>query len=162
MSIGISLSYRKSVSCLLAHIFGFATLLLLSSHSFAEVVDAKKNPAGSHLKQPVVGSESVMNVVLSLVLVVAAIFLLAWMMRRLGGATLRSNAFLKVISSVSMGARERVVLVQVGEQQLVLGVAPGRVQTLHVLDKPIATVDAEGAASGSFSERLKTILNKEK
>lgn len=162
MNIGISLSYRKSVQNLLAHIFGFVTLLLLSSHSFAEVIDAKKNSAGSHLKQPVVGSESVMNVVLSLVLVVAAIFLLAWMMRRLGGATLKSNAFLKVLGSVSMGARERVVLVQIGEQQLVLGVAPGRVQTLHVPDKPIVAVDTEVTVSGSFSERLKSILNKEK
>ncbi len=88
-----------------------------------------------------------MNVVLSLVLVVAVIFILAWMMRRLGAGTLRSNAFLKIVGSVSMGARERVVLVQIGEQQLVLGVAPGRVQTLHVLEKPITAIDAEGAMS---------------
>ena len=51
---------------------------------------------------------------------------------------------IEIIADVSLGAKERAVLVQVGGKQLLLGVAPGRVNTLHVLDEPVATGDGYG------------------
>jgi len=58
-----------------------------------------------------------------------------------------------------MGTRERVVLLQVGETQLLLGVAPGRVQTLHVLDKPLDS--GKQGAGPRFSEQLGRLLKKD-
>jgi flagellar protein FliO/FliZ len=59
-----------------------------------------------------------------------------------------------------LGTRERAVLLQVGDQQLVVGVAPGRVQTLHVLDKPLSMEDKQ-VTTNSFSSRLQSaILNR--
>lgn len=113
-------------------------------------------------RQSVIGGESVLGIVLSLILVVALIFIMAWFMRRMGGAGFRSSSFLKIVGGVSMGARERIVLVQVGEEQLLIGVAPGRIQTLHKLEKPLQTSESRDSAVPGFSERLKTILNKEK
>jgi len=162
MQIGVGHKGKNRGGNLKRSVFCSFLTLLYTPVLYAEGLGKASKPVETHIKQPVVGGESVLNVVMSLVFVVAVIFLLAWFMKRMGGGNLRSNSLLKVVSSLSMGAREKVVLVQVGEQQLVLGVAPGRVQTLHVLDKPIVTNDVETHSSINFSERLKSVLNKEK
>jgi flagellar protein FliO/FliZ len=97
----------------------------------------------------------------ALALVVALIFALAWFVRRIGGAPGAASGAIRLVAGLSVGTRERVVLVQVGSTQLLVGVAPGRVQTLHVLDKPLVTTPAAGAqgdASGGFAERLASMI----
>jgi len=126
-------------------------------HASTVGVESKSALSG---KTSVVGGESVLSMVLSLVLILVIIFLLAWGARRFGGMSFKGNTALKVVTGISMGSRERIVLVQVGEQQLLLGVSPGRVQTLHVLDKPIDTGSKDNQGSGLFSDRLKAVLNK--
>jgi flagellar protein FliO/FliZ len=80
---------------------------------------------------------SVLGILCSLLLVVALILGLTWLLRRFQGLTGGGGAELKTITALAVGQRERVVLVQVGQTQLLLGVAPGRVQTLHVLEQPL-------------------------
>ncbi len=74
---------------------------------------------------------------MSLLLVLGVVFAAAWVMRRLRGFGKFGNGALQVVTEIAVGTKERVVLVQVGKQQLLLGVAPGRVNTLHVLDEPV-------------------------
>ena len=94
----------------------------------------------------------VAQVMVALLVVLALIFGMAWLLRRVGGIQRGGAGAIRVLGGMSMGQRERVVLVQVGETQLLLGVAPGRVNTLHVFDKP---VDVSGPNAGeSFSQRL--------
>ena len=59
-------------------------------------------------------------------------------MNRLQSST---GGMLKIIGGISMGSRERVVLLQVGSEQLLVGVSPGRINTLHVLETPLDNVD---------------------
>lgn len=97
-----------------------------------------------------------LRMLLSLLLVVMLILLAGWLTRRMqrhSGADVRS---LRMLSSVHVGTRERVVLVQAGETQLLVGVAPGQVRTLHVLDKPIAVAGAP-TTGGSFADALRQI-----
>jgi flagellar protein FliO/FliZ len=67
-----------------------------------------------------------------------------------------------------MGARERLVLVQVGSTQLLLGVAPGRISLLHQLDEPVeatgsrANNGVERLLTGSFSDKLAAALSRSK
>lgn len=79
---------------------------------------------------------SVAQMLGSLIAVVLLIFACAWLAKRmpLGGMS-RSDA-LKIEASVAVGTRERVVMVRAADTYLVLGVAPGQVRTLHVLDSP--------------------------
>ena len=79
------------------------------------------------------------QVTLSLLLVLAAVFAAAWVVRRLRGFGKFSGGALQIVTEIAVGTKERVVLVQVGNQQLLLGVAPGRVNTLHVLTEPVST-----------------------
>jgi flagellar protein FliO/FliZ len=64
------------------------------------------------------------------------------------------GAPLRVLGSASVGTRERVVLLEAGEQQLLIGVAQGSVRTLHVLPEPIAAPEP-AAASVDFAQVLR-------
>lgn len=91
---------------------------------------------------PQTGAGSFVQVTIALAIVLAAVFAAAWLMQRLRSFGGGQAGSLKVVTSIALGAKERAVVVQVGRQQLLLGVAPGRVSTLHVLAEPL-----EGQAS---------------
>ncbi len=96
---------------------------------------------------------------LGLMAVLAAIVGVAWLLRRVGNLPTGAQSVIRVLGGASMGARERVVLVQVGETQMLLGVAPGRVQALHVFAQPVVAVrGAESTPASAFSERLIALL----
>jgi len=80
-----------------------------------------------------------LRVTLALILVLGAVFATAWFMRRVRGLGGASGTGLEVLGQVSLGARERAVLIRVGERQILIGVAPGNVRTLHVLEAGAST-----------------------
>ncbi|MFA5626793.1 MAG: flagellar biosynthetic protein FliO [Thiohalomonadaceae bacterium] len=100
-----------------------------------------------------------LQVLLALGLILLLIVGLAWLLRRVGGFAQHNTGLIRVLGGVSVGQRERVVLIQVGQRQLLLGVAPGRIETLHVLDEPINAQNGH-SQDESFAERLQTILKK--
>lgn len=94
---------------------------------------------------------------LGLAVVIGLIFLLAWGARRLGLQPSGQGRLLKVVSSAMVGQRERVVVVEIGDTWLVLGVAAGQVHALHTLPAgpgPEAPARATGAVTGAFSQKL--------
>lgn len=111
--------------------------------------------AAARSGEPVAGS--VAQLILGLLVVLGAIFAGAWLFRRMGGLPGSAQGVVKIIAGVPMGARERIVLVQVGETQLLVGVAPGRIQTLHVLPEPVTPPPSDSGTS--FSARLAAALN---
>jgi flagellar protein FliO/FliZ len=88
------------------------------------------------------------QVTLSLMLVLAAIFAAAWVVRRLRNFGRPGAGAINIIADVALGTKERAVLIQVGSQQLLVGVAPGRVNTLHVLAEPVRIDDAQRGGGG--------------
>jgi flagellar protein FliO/FliZ len=74
---------------------------------------------------------------LALLVVLAAIFALAWLMRQLRGGSARMGGAIDVVANVPLGQKERAVLLKVGNNQILVGVAPGRVNTLYVLPEPL-------------------------
>ena len=99
-----------------------------------------------------------------LLVVIAAIVVLAFLIRRMPGMQSRLGGDFRVLGGISLGSRERMLLVQVGDTQLLVGVAPGRVQTLHVLEEPLPTDQARAAAVGHgdslFARRLRSVLHR--
>lgn len=108
----------------------------------------------------VMGSGFVTQSVTGLVIVLVSIVGLAWMMKRFGRLQSSAKGTLQIIDGMALSTRERIVLVQVGDTQVLLGVAPGRVEAVHVLDKPVVTEGRE-EQTGSFATRLKEVLVKE-
>jgi len=95
---------------------------------------------------------------LLLIMVVMAV-VLKRMRHHLPRVTGQQGPPLRVLSSVSLGPQQRMVTVQVGEGTdsicLVLGVAPGAVQTLHTLPLPPQPASPSGLPEqGSFAARL--------
>ncbi len=106
-----------------------------------------------------VGAAQMLQVGISLLLILVLIGAMAWLLRRFGGGMpgLGGMGPMRVLASLSVGARERLLLVQVGEEQLLLGVSPAGIRTLHTLAEPIELAPGQ---AGSFAERLAAALNR--
>jgi flagellar protein FliO/FliZ len=124
------------------------SLLLLSLVAAAQSDKPFAAPAAAAASTPS-SAGSLAQVTVSLLLVLAAVFAAAWVVRRVRGFGKFGSPAITVIADVGLGPKERAVLVQVGTQQLLLGVAPGRVSTLHVLTEPVAAVNVMAAAPTS-------------
>jgi flagellar protein FliO/FliZ len=98
---------------------------------------------------PAAGLGGLTEVTLALAVVLAAIFALSWLVRRLRVVAGRSGP-LAVLAEVRLGPKERAVLVKVGTAQLLVGVGQGQVSTLHVLPEPL---DVAGTGARATSER---------
>ncbi|MDA8383599.1 MAG: flagellar biosynthetic protein FliO [Betaproteobacteria bacterium] len=85
---------------------------------------------------PVVSAMGALQVLAGLALVLAAIVGTAWLLKRFVPGQRWAGGALRVVGGVLVGPKERVVLVEIGETWLVLGVAPGRVNALYTLPKP--------------------------
>ncbi|TBU95479.1 flagellar biosynthetic protein FliO [Phytopseudomonas dryadis] len=102
-----------------------------------------------------------LQLLLGLLLVIGLIFLLAWLMRRVQRMGPRgSGQVIKIVATQALSPRDRLVLVQIGGEQVLLGLTPGRIASLHVMNEPIHLPDAE-PASTEFAQRLKELLGKD-
>ena len=111
---------------------------------------------------PAPGAAGMMQMLPGLAAVLGLIALLAWLAKRLGVARPGSNGPLKVVGERMVGTRERVVLVEVAGQWLVLGVAPGQVRALANLPKPENHVSEAAATAPAtpFAGWLERALKK--
>ncbi len=104
-------------------------------------------------------ADQMIKMVLGLLFVLVLIFLLAWLFKKYMGIGVISNSSLKAIAGVSVGQKERVVLVQVGERQILVGVSPGQVNMLHALEKGEELKLSDEPNKGLFAEKLKQSLS---
>jgi flagellar protein FliO/FliZ len=110
-----------------------------------------------------VGASGLASVTLALLVVLTAIFAVAWLARRMRGIGNRVGNAIDVLADMPLGPKERAVLLKVGSEQILIGVAPGRVSALHVLREPIEVpkpAAATAPAAASFSALLKRSLGK--
>ena len=93
-------------------------------------------PAADIPKQTVrtVASSDIAAWGIGLLIVLGVFFLCVWGMRKLSGLTVSGTEKMRMVGGLSLGMREKVILLQVGKKQLILGVTPGRIETLHVLE----------------------------
>ncbi|HVY08472.1 MAG TPA: flagellar biosynthetic protein FliO [Burkholderiales bacterium] len=110
-----------------------------------------------------VGTGSVLQVLLGLAVVLAMVFAAAWAMRRFDPNAATGGNALRVVAGTSVGSRERVVVLELDDTWLVVGVAPGRVSSLHNMPKPQNFQAAAQAMPASpFANWLKQTLEKRK
>jgi flagellar protein FliO/FliZ len=89
-----------------------------------------------------------------LVIVIGLILILAMLFRRFGDQGLGAPGNMRVIGGLNVGQRERLVLVQVGEKQILLGVAPGSVRSVMAFDEPLENTSAQSGQTGSLLNRI--------
>jgi flagellar protein FliO/FliZ len=71
---------------------------------------------------------------IGLLIVLSVFFLCVLGIRKLSNLTVSGTEKMRVVGGLSLGMREKIILLQVGKKQLVLGITPGRIETLHVLE----------------------------
>lgn len=144
------------------------TALLLAGLHMAQAAHAALPtvPAPVHEATPssAVGGGGLLQAGFGMAAVVGMIFLCAWLARRFGFQRLGSGQLVKVVSSAMVGQRERVVVVEVGSQWLVLGVTSSQVNMLHTLPaqaQPIATATQATPRSPVelFAQKLRESLS---
>ncbi|TYC58118.1 flagellar biosynthetic protein FliO [Marinobacter sp. BW6] len=134
-----------------------AAVTLLVINPVVAQETAKTTAADSPVRAPdTLGT--ILSLGLGLVAVVAVIYGCAWIIRRMNGMTGMNNNAIKVVSVMAIGARERIALIEVGGQQILLGITPSAIRTLHVFDEPV--VEAGSAGSSDFARRLQGMIGK--
>jgi flagellar protein FliO/FliZ len=98
------------------------------------------------------------QVLFGLVIVLALMAAAAWTLRRFGIAKSTTGTPVKIVGGISVGSRERILVIEVADQWIVVGVAPGRINTLSSMPRQQpatteavlsgASVSANGAEPG--------------
>ena len=101
---------------------------------------------------------SIAQMILGLAVVLVILIGGALLIRRLGKFPVAADSPLKVITGLSLSPRDRLVVVQVGEKQLLLGLSPGRIQTLHVLEEPLDMSNSSASGLNALTQRFSALL----
>ncbi|MCK5122415.1 MAG: flagellar biosynthetic protein FliO [Methylococcales bacterium] len=102
----------------------------------------------------------ILNWSLGLLVVLCLFFACVWFMRKMGVLSISPKQSMRVVTGLSLGVREKLVLVQVGDRQLVLGVTPGRIDNLLVLegDDQLFLDKSGSEEKNEFSLKLKQVM----
>ncbi|WP_245575023.1 flagellar biosynthetic protein FliO [Chitinilyticum litopenaei] len=103
------------------------------------------------------GLAALAQVALALIVVLGLIVVGAWLMRRFSLLPRAAGGQLRVVSGVMVGTRERVVIVELRDTWLVLGVTGEQVNLLHTLPRPADAPDA-AAAMPPFAQWLQQAI----
>lgn len=95
---------------------------------------------------------NMLNMFMGLAVVIALILGLAWVLKKYGKVSGSNVVDMKVLGGLSLGTREKAILIEVDNTRLLVGVTPGHIQTLHVL--------GDAQQSPSFDETLSKQINK--
>ncbi|ATE76428.1 MULTISPECIES: flagellar biosynthetic protein FliO [Pseudomonas] len=139
-----------------------AVLLALPSSVLAaeSVTTAATAAAAPAVSSGVAGQLT--QLVFGLLLVLGLIFFLAWLLRRVQQAgPAGKGQVIELIGSRALGPRDRLMLVQVGNEQILLGLSPGTITALHVLKEPVQVPSATEKATPEFAQRLLEMLGKD-
>jgi len=111
---------------------------------------------------------SLLQTIFALCVVLGLLALLAWAMKRYGPRAASGSAHVRMVGGLNLGGRERIIVVEVGEQWIVVGASPGRVNALATMPRQ-GLQPADGAAlaehappAHSFAEWLKQTIEKRK
>ena len=112
---------------------------------------------------------SLIQTILALCLVLALLAALAWFMKRFGPKAQAGAAHVKLVGALNLGGRERIMVVEVGDQWIVVGASPGRVNALATMPRqigiaadaaPDATLQPHQPPASSFAAWLKQTIDK--
>ena len=137
----------------LAMLTGTIALKPLNAH--AQTAPAQNAPA----------TPSLWGTLLALVFVLALLMAMAWFMKRYGPRAAGGAGHLRVVSSLNLGGRERILVVEVADQWIVVGASPGRVNALATMPRqqnaePAALLHPHQPPASSFSDWLKQTIDK--
>ena len=107
------------------------------------------------METPIINSSDILGLGVSTLIVVAAVVGLGWLYSRIrlpGGG---SANIINIVASQALGPKERLLLIEVGDKQLLVGLTSSQLSTLHTFEDRLS-VEKESAESPGFLERLRS------
>lgn len=102
------------------------------------------------------GSE-LLSLAASLIVVIGAIVALGWLYSRSKAFGGGRGDVINVVASRALGGKERLLVVEIAGQQLLLGMTATQVQTLHVFEQTVIAPGDVSQVTG-FAGRLRSAL----
>ncbi len=122
---------------------------------------AAATPAATPATAPGSLGGQLAQMVFGLLLVVGLIFFLAWLLRRMQSTAVKGGQVIEIVGSRAIGPRDRLLLVQVGKEQILIGHTPGSIEALHVLAEPVEVPENARQATPEFAQRLMELMGKD-
>jgi flagellar protein FliO/FliZ len=141
-----------------------ARLISMLLFAFASVANAAPvQPVVVNTASPAVGG--LLQTIFALTAVLALLAVLAWFMKRFGPRSHMGTVPIKLVGALSLGGRERIMVVEVGNQWIVVGASPGRVNALATMPvqptgPDVATLAEHQPPATSFGDWLKQTIDK--
>ena len=106
-------------------------------------------------------AEYAVKTILGMIFVIGIIVALAWLVRRMGKMSGMLSGQIKIISSLSVGTREKILLIQVGDEQFLLGATQNNINRLARIRHTIEAVTPPGAHNerATFQSLLAKLKN---
>jgi flagellar protein FliO/FliZ len=121
---------------------------MLAASTLANAADAA--PAAS-------GWGALLQGLFGLAVVLGLLYAFLWLLRRYGQTNAGTQGIVKVVGGVMLSPRERLVMVEVKDTWLMLGVASGQVSLVHSMPKP-ADANTDMAPVSPFAGKLAAML----
>jgi len=145
----------------MTHFWPFITSIVTASYSTNTLaVDDIKTEAAKTLPTSPIASGALLETILGLALILALIFVLAWLIKRTGKFQHSANGEIKMVAGLSLGSRERAVLLEVGGERILVGVTAQQIQTLHVLGQDGPAKESPDKYA-QFDQQLQNMIQKE-
>ncbi len=109
-----------------------------------------------------VSSGYLIKLSIGLVIVLGLIFGLSWLLKKMQLTQHTNNGAIQIISAISVGHRDRLALVQIGEEQILVGLTPGRIKKLHSLKKPVDLTNDAQINDSLFADKFQQMLKRNK
>ncbi|GHU32851.1 hypothetical protein AGMMS50256_23670 [Betaproteobacteria bacterium] len=117
-------------------VFPAVILSALLSGILPEWAAAQAAQAAAIPETPGVSGSAILQMLFGLALVIGLLFLGVYLLQRLnGGKSFGNSGPLRIVGGLMLSPRERIVLLEVDETWVVIGIVPGQIKTLHTLPK---------------------------
>jgi flagellar biosynthetic protein FliO len=126
----------------------FKHLILFLSVSFpsaiaycAENTSIDDKPTDTLLPNLSFMNEQTIHLFITLMIVLVLVFISIYLMKKLGASRWNNKGVLKIVSQMSINNKDRLVLIEAGNKQILLGVTSTAINTLHVFDEKIINTE---------------------
>ena len=109
------------------------------------------------MSNPVIDGSDILGLGASMLIVVATVIALGWLYSRMRFSGTGSGDVINIVASRTLGPKERLVLIEVADQQLLVGITATQVQTLHRFENSVVVGRAADESMG-FADRLRAAV----
>ena len=134
-----------------------ASLALISALPLC-LQDALAQTAAAPAAAPPSMGSSFLQMLFGLAMVLGLLFAGVWFLKKLSGTVGPANAIARVVSATPVGTRERIVIVELGQTWLVLGVTPSSINTLA--EMPRQPLPPGNVTPPHFGDWLRNAMNR--